>query len=465
MGEAGAPGERAGGRGPGERPPGPKGSFLTGSLGAFRDDPIAFLAGNAEAYGDIAFFRFLGLPVYQVSHPDAVRAVLVDPDGAFTKGDILEGFRPLVGRGLFLAEGEAHRKNRRMMQPAFHPKRVRAYADDMVRETERLLATWEHGQEVDMAAEMNRVTLAIASRTLFGAELTEREISDVAAAMRAFASWYHQSTHPLGRLLQHFPTEATVAFREGKARLSAVVMRMIRERRKSGDTGDILSMLVFAKDVDGDGAAFTDEEIHDEAITLLVAGHETTGATLAWAFATLSDHPEIAEALAAEAERVLGERAATFEDVPKLVYAEGVFAETLRFYPSALALPRQAQRDVELAGWPVPKGAIVLTAAYCVHRDPRFWDDPATFRPERWEGGARKARTKMTFFPFGGGSRVCIGEAFAWMEGTLLLATIGRAFTAKRREGHTLASETLFTNRPRGGVPVTLSARARRPRR
>ena len=446
------------------RPSGPKGRFLSGSLSDFRDDPIRFLSSNQEAYGDIAFFRFLGLPVYQVSHPDDVRTVLVDPEGAFTKGEILEGFRPLVGKGILLSEGDVHKRKRRMMQPAFHPKRVKEYAAEMVREAEALVASWEHGQEVDMAAEMNRVTLAIASRTLFGAELTEREMSDVAAAMRAFAGWYHQSTHPLGRLLQHFPTEATVAFREAKKRLSAVIHRMMRERRKSGDTGDILSMLVFAKDADGDGAAFTDEEIHDEAVTLLVAGHETTGATLAWAFARLSDEPEVAEKLAAEADRVLGDRSATFEDVPKLVYAEGVFAETLRFYPSALALPRQAQKDVVLAGHEVPKGSIVLTAAYCVHRDPRFWDEPEAFRPERWEGGARKARTKMTYFPFGGGSRVCIGEAFAWMEGTLLLATIARAFVGKRHAGHPLASETLFTNRPKGGVPMTLASRSRRPR-
>lgn len=448
-----------------ETPPrGPKGSFLTGSLGAFRDDPIAFLSSNTRDYGDIAFFRFLGLPVYQVSHPDDVRTVLVDPDGAFTKGDILEGFRPLVGKGIFLAEGDVHRRNRRMMQPAFHPKRVAGYAADMVRETEELVASWEHGQEVDMAVEMNRLTLAIATRTLFGTELREREASDVAAAMRAFATWYHQSTHPLGRLLQLFPTEATVTFREAKRRLSSIVMRLVRERRQKGESDDILSMLVFAKDAEGDGYAFTDEEIHDEAVTLLVAGHETTGATLAWAFATLSDRPEVAERLAAEADAVLGERSATFDDVKKLPYAEGVFAETLRFYPSALALPRKAERDVVLAGHRVEKGSIVLTAAYCVHRDPRFWDDPEAFRPERWEGGARKAKTKTTYFPFGAGSRVCIGEAFAWMEGTLALATIGRAFRAKRREGHVLASETLFTNRPKGGVPVVLSSRARRSR-
>lgn len=444
----------------GERPPGPAGAFLVGSLGAFRDDPMAFLEGNAKAYGDVAFFRFMGLPVYQVNNPEDVRKVLVDPEGIFTKGDILEGFRPLVGTGILLSEGEAHKKKRRMMAPAFHHARIRGYGDAMVEEAARLRETWHDGDAVDMAEEMNRLTLAIAARTLFGTDVSPREGTAVSAALKAFARWYHQSTHPLGRLLQLFPTEATVAFRQGKRDLSTVVNRMIRARRKGGDAGDILSMLVFAKDAEGDGAAFSDAEVHDEAITLLVAGHETTGAALAWAFHLLSEHPEAADRLAREVHEAIGDRLPTAADLPKLGYAEGVFAEALRFYPPALTLPRQATRDVELGGYTVPKGSIVLAAAYCTHRDARFFPEPLAFRPERWLEVPRKDRPKMSYFPFGGGARTCIGEAFAWMEGTLVLATLASRFRARGAPGHRVEAESLFTVRPKGGLPMVLEARA-----
>jgi cytochrome P450 len=444
-----------------DRPSGPKGPFLLGALPAFRADQAGFLAENARTYGDIAFFRFVGLPTYQVSHPDDVRKVLVDPEGIFTKGDILEGFRPLVGKGILLSEGDAHKKKRRMMQPAFHHGRVRGYGAVMVEETARFCETLASDTELDLAEEMNRLTLAIAARTLFGSGITARESDDIAFALKAFAHWYHQSTHPLGRLLQLFPTEATVRFRDGKRRLTKVVNRLIAERRKSGEGDDILSMLVFAKDEEGEGARFTDEEIHDEAVTLLVAGHETTGATLAWAFHLLARNPEAYERLHREVDEALGDRLPTVDDLPKLAYAEGVFAEALRLYPSALTLPRQAKADVELAGYTVPKGSIVLCAAHCTHRDPRFYPEPDAFRPERWIETPRKERVKLSFFPFGGGARTCIGEAFAWMEGTLVLALLASRFHARERPGLEVVPEALFTQRPKGGLPMTLERRAR----
>ncbi len=441
------------------RPPGPHGAFLVGSLGAYREAPMAFLENNAKAYGDICFFRFMGLPVYQVNNPEDVRKVLVDPDDAFTKGDILEGFRPLVGTGILLSEGAAHKKKRRMMAPAFHHGRIQAYGAAMVEEAARVAGAWHDGETVDMAEELNRLTLAIAARTLFGTDVSARESAAVGAAIKTFARWYHQSTHPLGRLLQLFPTEATVAFRQGKRDLSTVVHRMIRARRKGGDAGDILSMLVFAKDAEGDGAAFTDAEVHDEAITLLVAGHETTGAALAWAFHLLSQHPEAADRLAREVHEAVGDRLPTVADLPKLGYAEGVFAEALRFYPPALTLPRQAKKDVQLGGYAVPKGSIVLAAAYCTHRDARFFPEPLAFRPERWQEVPRKDRPKMSYFPFGGGARVCIGEAFAWMEGALVLATLVSRFRARGVPDHQVEAESLFTVRPKGGLPMVLEAR------
>ncbi|MDP2317337.1 MAG: cytochrome P450 [Pseudomonadota bacterium] len=455
---------------PNARPPGPKGHPIYGVLWEFHADPVAFQERIVGTYGDIARFRFFHLPVYLLANPDDIRTVLADPEGAFVKGMALDGFRPLVGKGLLLNEGDSHRRQRRMMQPAFHRQRVAGYGEVMLEEAQRVSAKWAAAvasgrAQVDMDTEMNRLTLTIAARTLFGAGITDTEASDVAEAMSAFTQWYHQSTHPMGALLQALPTEATRSFKAAKKKLGAVVDRMIKARREGGDTGDILSMLVFARDAEGDGTPGTigggmsNEHVHDEAITLLVAGHETTGATLAWAWALLARHPEVATRLRAELDAVLGDRAPTVEDAPKLDYARNVFAEALRLYPSATALPRQAVKPVVLGGYTVPKGAIVMCAAWACHHDPRFWDDPQAFRPERWTAEGKATRPKFAFFPFGGGARVCIGEAFAWMEGTLLLATLARQWSASVAPGHTVVPEALFTVRPKGGLPMVLAPR------
>ncbi len=446
----------------GARPPGPTGHPIYGCLWEFHEDPVGFQVRTARAYGDLARFRFMHLPVFLATNPDDVRTILVDPDDAFIKGVPLEGFRPLVGTGLLLNEGTSHRRQRRMMQPAFHRQRVLGYAEVMVEEARALAARWAAlgpGARVDMDVEMNRLTLTVAARTLFGAGVTDDEARDVAEAMAAFTSWYHQTTHPLGPLLQLLPTAATRDFRAGRRKLGAVVDRMIRARREGGDTGDILSMLVFARDAEGDGAAMADEHIHDEAITLLVAGHETTGATLAWAWSLLDANPDVAAKLHAEIAAAVGDRDPTVEDLPKLKYAEMVFAETLRLYPSATALARQAVKPVVLGGYTVPTGAVVMAGAWTLHRDPRFWDEPEAFRPERWAPDVKAARPRFAYFPFGGGARVCIGEAFAWMEGTLILATLARRFAARVAPGHAVVPEALFTVRPRGGLPMLLAPR------
>ncbi|MFN7142547.1 MAG: cytochrome P450 [Myxococcota bacterium] len=452
-------------RPPNERPPGPPGHPIHGSLWEFHEDPVGFQVRTARAYGDVSRFRFFHMPAYLAVHPDDVRTILVDPDGAFVKGMAMEGFRPLVGKGLLLNEGESHRRQRRMMQPAFHRRRVAGYGAVMLEEARRLADRWEDGARVDMDVEMNRLTLTIAARTLFGTGVTDAEARDVADAMTAFTRWYHQSTHPMGPLLQMIPTEATRSFKEAKRALGAVVDRMIRARREGGDTGDILSMLVFARDAEGDGAAMSDEHVHDEAITLLVAGHETTGATLAWAWSLLDAHPDIAAKLRAEIDAVCGDREPTVEDVPRLTYAEMVFAETLRLYPSATALPRQAVKPVVLGGYTVPAGALVMAGAWCCHRDPRFWDEPEAFRPERWTPEAKAARPKFAYIPFGGGARTCIGEAFAWMEGTLVLATLARRWSASVAPGHVVVPEALFTVRPKGGLPMVVTRRCTTPAR
>jgi len=215
------------------RPSGPRGHPIYGSLSRYHDDPIAFLEHNAATYGDVSAFRFFRLPVWQLHHPDDVQRVLVDPEGAFTKGVAMEGFRPLIGKGLLLAEGEDHRRQKRLMAPAFHRRALAAYAEEMISATRRVAASWTAGRTVDMDVEMNRLALGVAARTLFGAGLSDAEVQDVAEAVSGFVQWYHQSTHPLGPLLQRLPTRATRSFRASKRRLSTVIARIVAERRQN----------------------------------------------------------------------------------------------------------------------------------------------------------------------------------------------------------------------------------------
>lgn len=443
---------------PDARPPGPKGHPIYGGLSRYHHDPIAFLEDNAATYGDVSAFRFFHLPVWQLHHPDDVRRVLVDPEGAFTKGVTMEGFRPLIGKGLLLAEGEDHRRQRRLMAPAFHRAALAGYAEEIVSAARREAASWTDGQTVDMDVQMNRLALGVAARTLFGAALSDAEVQDVAEAVSGFVQWYHQSTDPLGPLLQRLPTRATRNFKAGKRRLSTVIARIVAERRQNPGA-DILSRLLSARDSEGDRATLSPEHLHDEAVTLLIAGHETTGATLAWAWHLMAQHPEIGDRLAAEVHAVVGKAPPQSQDLPKLAYARWIFAEALRLYPTAIALPRQAQKSVVLGGYTAPKGTVMMVATWCAHRDARWWERPLEFRPERWDPALSSDRPKFAYFPFGGGARMCIGEEFAWTEGTLVLATLGQRWRARGVSGREVRPEALFTVRPRGGLPMVVEAR------
>jgi cytochrome P450 len=441
-----------------QKPPGPKDHPIYGSLARYHKDPIAFLEHNAATYGDVSAFRFFHFPVWQINHPDDVRRVLVDPEGAFTKGVAMDSLRPLVGEGLLVAEGEMHRRQKRLMAPAFHGAPLAGYAEEMASAARRVSTSWTDGQSVDMDVEMNRLALGVAARTLFGTGLKDAEYQDVAEAMSGFVQWYQQSTHPLGVLLQRLPTRATRDFKAGKRRLSGVIARIVAERRESPGS-DILSRLLQARDSESDGAAMSPKHVHDEAVTLLLAGHETTGATLAWAWHLMALHPEAGDRLAAEVHAVVGDAPPVGQDLPKLTYARWIFAETLRLYPAAIALPRQAQKSVVLGGYTMLKGTLLMAATWCTHRDPRWWDGPLEFRPERWNPVHAHDRPKFAYFPFGGGARTCIGEEFAWNEGALVLATLAQRWRATGVPGREVRPEALFTVRPRGGLPMVVESR------
>jgi cytochrome P450 len=433
-------------------PSGPKGPPLLGHLFAFRRDPLAFLSRIARDYpGDVLRFRPGPRDVYLLKHPDLIKDVLVTHQHDYSKSRGLEWAKLFLGEGLLTSEGEFHTRQRRLAQPAFHRQRIGSYADDMVQRTVRAREAWSAGQVLDVDDEMMRLTLAVVSSSLFGTDVgasAEQVSEDLASIIALFPRF----SLPLFGLIQKLPLPSNVRFDRAVARLDALVYRLISERQRDGrDHGDLLSMLVLAQDDEG-GGRMTDRQLRDEVITLLLAGHETTSNALTWTWYLLSQNPEAEARWREELRRVLGDRVPTIEDLPALRYTEMVLAESMRLFPPAWGIGRRALRDVTLGGFAIRKGAILALSPYIVHRDARFWPDPLRFDPDRFTPEAKAARPRFAYFPFGGGARSCIGEPFAWMEGVLLLATIGQRWGLRLLPGHPVELQALMTLRPRYGM-------------
>ncbi|HEX7241231.1 MAG TPA: cytochrome P450 [Longimicrobiaceae bacterium] len=439
--------------------PGPRARLPGGHLLAFRRDALGMLERTARDHGDVASLRFGPRHVTLVSHPELVREVLVARHRSFVKSYALQRARVLLGEGLLTSEEPLHLRQRRLAQPAFHRERIAAYAAAMTAHAERTADRWRDGAEVDVAREMMRLTLEIAGKTLFGADVGG-EADEISAALDGAMALYRRLTNPLGPLLDRLPTPATLRMRRARARLDATIYRMIAERRRDGgDRGDLLSMLLLAQDDEGDGGGMTDLQLRDEALTAFLAGHETTGNALAWTWHLLGHHPEAEAALHAELDAVLGGRLPTVDDLPALPRTRAVLAESMRLFPPAYALGREPREDVELGGFRAPRGSIVLMSQWVVHRDPRWWDDPLRFDPGRWTPEAEAALPRFAYFPFGGGPRKCIGEGFAWTEGILVLATLARRWRARPVPGHRVETDPMITLRQRNGIRVRLERR------
>jgi cytochrome P450 len=326
----------------------------------------------------------------------------------------------------------------------------------MVEYTQRLLAGWKSGEERDAHQEMMRLTLQIVSKTLFDADV-ERDAGEVGKSMELLLEIGANFRRTIF-IPNWLPTPANLRVKREVAQIERILYRIIAERRASGrDAGDLLSMLLHAQDEDG--SKMTDRQLRDETITLFLAGHETTASTLSWTWWLLSQNPAVEAKLHAELDVVLGDRAPALDDLPKLVYTGHVITESLRLYPAAWGMARLAVEDHEIAGYPVKKGMGVAMAQWVVHRDPRWYDAPEEFRPERWENDLMKRLPKFAYFPFGGGPRQCIGNAFALMEATLILATIARKFRLRLVPGHSVVPLASITLRPRHGVRVVLESR------
>ncbi len=440
---------------------GPRGNFLFGIGPEAVRHPINFYMRMRREYGDVV--RMRGLPTlywHLVSHPSGVEHVLQTNQHNYRKGKLFN--KPLslvVGEGLLTSEGEFWRRQRRLAQPAFHRQRIAALGGTMTAAVEEMSRRWrgfeKSGEPFDIATEMTRLTLQIAGRTLFGVDLGG-EAGKVGSALRvAFEHLNYRMSYPWA-LPEALPTRRNRRFLRARRVLDEVVYRIIRERRGRGaDTGDLLSMLLLARDEET-GEGMSDEQLRDEVMTILIAGHETGAAALAWAWHLLAEHPEVEHKLHAELQKVLGGRTPTVEDLPALPYTRMIFDEVLRLYPPAWALLRQAIEEDEIGGCRIPAGSILTVSQYVTQRHPDFWDEPEKFDPERFTPERVAARPRFAYFPFGGGARQCIGSNFALMEAQLVVATLAQHFRPRLLPGHSVEPDPTFTLRPRGGVLVTL---------
>lgn len=435
--------------------------------------------------GDIVRVRAAGRTIVVVVHPELAREVLVTQQRRFGRGYAHRGLKLVLGEGLLTSEDPLHRRQRRVVQPAFHRERVAAYARTMVAAAERWSARWaaragalaggtiDAAMPADAAAEMSGLTLAIAGETLFGARV-EGAAAEVAEALSASLRVAPLAFVPGGGLLLRSPLPVARRFRRARARLDAVVLGMIHERRRARAAGvddqpdDLLAMLLDATDPeaeDGDVRPMTDGQLRDEVMTLFLAGHETTASALAWTWHLLAAHPAVQARLHAELDAVLGGpdggvRAPVFADLARLPYTRIVLSEAMRLYPPAYAVGRLCLEATTLGGHRIEAGWGVLTSPWLAHRDPRWWPDAERFVPERWAVDD-PARPRFAYFPFGGGSRICIGEQFAWTEATLVLATLAARWSVRPVPGAPpVRAQGAVTLRPAAGVPVLLSRRA-----
>lgn len=435
-------------------PPGPSGLKLYLSLSRAPRDWLGFLAGLAKDHGDISFFRILNVPVCFISRPEHIESVLVSDFRHYFKSKDYVPLKAVIGDGLITSEGEFWRRQRQLVQPAFHSERIAAYGKIMVGYAEKMIAAWRDGETRDVHHDMMKLTLDIVTKTLFNADVAS-EAADIGnaieVAMNHFANlgWFSmflpRSMEKPGQLL----------FRKTARRLDDIIYRIIRSRRESGgDSGDLLSMLFQAQAEDG--GRMTDKQLRDEMMTLLLAGHETTANALAWTWYLLSLHPEVEERLHSELRTVLGRRSPQLGDLQQLRYTQMVIKESLRLFPPAWGIGRETLREVQLGEYHLPAGTNVFISQWVTQRDPRYFDRPEDFVPERWTEEFERRLPKFAYFPFGGGPRVCIGASFANMEAALLLATIAQRFRLALVAEHPITPFASAALRPKHGIRVTL---------
>ncbi|MDQ8169205.1 MAG: cytochrome P450 [Gemmatimonadota bacterium] len=402
----------------------------------------------------------VGRTILLASHPDLAREVLTGHPRSLRKGLGLQRTRFVLGNGLLTSEGEFHLRQRRLAQPAFHRERIARYAEEMVARTEAAAASWTDGQVLDLARAMHHLTLDIVGRTLFGVDLLGRAAElgkALTAVLDSFSIWLIL----FGERLYDLPIPRMRRAKQAVPALDAAIYAIIEDHRRSGrDQGDLLSMLMAARDAEGDGSGMTDVQLRDEVMTLILAGHETTANALAWTWWFLAQHPTIDARLAAEVRDACGDRPITMADLPNLPYTRAVFSEAMRLRPPAYATSREVIEPIVLGGQEVPVGAQVLVSPWVTQRDPRWWTEPLRFDPDRWLAPRAEPNHRHAYFPFGGGTRVCIGEQFAWTEGILVIAALVRRWRFRLTvPASAVRLQAAVTLRPAPGIPVVCERR------
>jgi cytochrome P450 len=439
-------------------PPGFERNLLWFAWRRFRPaNPIFLFQHLVREYGDIAHYKIGWNHIVFLNHPDYIREVLVVQNDNFVKERTVRRSKMLLGEGMITSEGAQHRAQRQVAQPAFHRQRIPEYANTMVREAARMRDSWRHGDERNIAIDMMHLTLNVVAETLFATDL-RGEVHELADAINRIMGLYNFLVMlPAAEWLVHVRPPGLAAFVRARKRIDAVVHRMIEAHRKHHSNGSSLLDLMLA--ASPDRSPESEKSLRDQVITIFLAGYETVANAMAWTWYLLSQNPDCERRFHEEIDRELHGRLPTYEDVPRLRYVEMVMAESMRLYPPAWAMGRYALNDFQLGEYSLPAKTTVLMSQFITHRDPRFFPDPQRFDPERFTPEAKARRAKFTYFPFGAGFRQCIGESFAWMEGVLLLATLGQKWKLRLVSDHSIEPEPLITLRPKHGMRMSIEDR------
>jgi cytochrome P450 len=445
-------------------PPGPKVNLLLAVIAQmlpkwFPFDPLDFNLTLARQFGDIAYYRVGPLRVYQLNHPDLARQILVEQPEKFQKARLIKrAFRPFAGNGLLTSDGALWRQQRKLIQPAFHHKQLATYADGMVARTLRMVDSWRDGEVREISSEMTTLTLGIVVKSLFGAEMTG-EAEGIGMLMTTVLDASNQRISSAVQIPDWVPTPRHLRERRSLATLDIMLQDLIRSRRASNSNeSDLLSVLLSAVDGD-DGSRMSDRQLRDEMMTLFLAGHETTANALTWTWHLLAQHPEVEARLLDETRHVLRGRTPTTTDLANLPYSEMVVREAIRLYPPAPGFAREPIEDVSIGAYVVPKGSLVSVSTYALHRDPRFFDDPESFDPQRFGPGWEVRVPRYAYLPFGGGPRACIGSGFAMMESRLVLSTVVPRYQLHLEPNQQVVPIQLVTVRPKNGIRMRLMRR------
>jgi cytochrome P450 len=440
-----------------ERPPGP--SDPTGVWTALRlsRGTLEMLRELTDTYGDIVHFKLLGSDYYLLNHPDDIEDAFVHQAQAMARDEYIETLQRTLGNGLLTSDGELWRRQRKLMAQAFTPKRIQDYGETMVAVTDRGLNLHD-GQLINLHAEMNRLTMLVVAAVLFGAAISAEQVALVGTTMETVAEFYANSPEAMLMLPRWVPTPLNRRVNAAVEQLDSVVYSIIGQRRRGEPRNDLLDTLLAARDEGG--THMSDQQLRDEVMTLFLAGHETTSLALAHTIYLLAKHPEVERKLVSELDEVLAGRLPTVEDAKSLRYTKQVLDESMRLYPPAWATGREVSREVEIAGYRIPKGSQLLMSQWLVHRDARFFPDPEAFDPDRWLPERAKLIPRYAYFPFGGGPRVCIGNHFAMLEATLLLAVLMQRHHFELLPGQSLAFLPTVTLRQKGpGLRVRVHQR------